>query len=396
MVFFGGEPPVHREWTISFKISMSAVASVITPTGRAAVATIELKGDISCLDRPHPLFAAINGRSTIEQPINRICFGHWGSKPSEEVVVCRTRSDNLEIHCHGGRAAVQRIISDLRERHVRIVDPWELTESETAWLEQECLRTLAKTTTRRTAEIVVNQSQGVLRSTLESLRGISDLSAFNRKLANLMKWSEFGIHLTEPWSIVICGLPNAGKSSLMNRLVGYGRSIVFHEPGTTRDVVTARTALQGWIFELADTAGIRRTENAIESEGVLLAQARLDRADLVLLVCDRSIPGSPKEQQLMQSQPRALIVANKTDLPDRRGNSFPPGTVHVSAQTGEGMDLLVQSMMERLVPEVPSQEIPIPISRAIVKRLHEIALAIEAADSSRISALWKDLLDPPE
>ena len=88
------------------------------------------------------------------------------------------------------------------------------------------------------------------------------------------------------WRVVIAGPPNVGKSSLINAMAGYERAIVSPLPGTTRDVVTLTTAIDGWPVQLADTAGLRASDDELESAGVKLAGAALAAADLVILVCD--------------------------------------------------------------------------------------------------------------
>jgi tRNA modification GTPase len=103
------------------------------------------------------------------------------------------------------------------------------------------------------------------------------------QLDALLRWSEFGRHLTQPWQVVLTGVPNVGKSSLINRLLGYSRSIVYAEPGTTRDVVTAATAFDGWPVELSDTAGLRDAAGEIEAAGVERARRHLATADLAIV-----------------------------------------------------------------------------------------------------------------
>ena len=87
----------------------------------------------------------------------------------------------------------------------------------------------------------------------------ADLQAAAARIREWLAWEDFGLHLTRPWNVVLAGRPNVGKSSLINALLGYTRSIVFDQPGTTRDVVTAATAIDGWPIELSDTAGLRES-----------------------------------------------------------------------------------------------------------------------------------------
>ena len=95
------------------------------------------------------------------------------------------------------------------------------------------------------------------------------------ELPQVIQGANFGIHLTRPWSVVVCGKPNVGKSSLMNAIVGFNRAIVHAQPGTTCDVVTQTTAVEGWPIELKDTAGLRNAENPIEAIGVRLSREEI-------------------------------------------------------------------------------------------------------------------------
>ena len=131
----------------------------------------------------------------------------------------------------------------------------------------------------------------------------------------LLGRADVGLRLIAGWRVVLAGRPNVGKSRLLNALTGYDRAIVDATPGTTRDVVTARTALEGWPVELADTAGLRPSDDPIEAAGVALARARQGEADLVLVVLDRSEPLTDIDRAVVSEQARGLIVANKCDLP---------------------------------------------------------------------------------
>src|SRR5690606_27241148 len=101
------------------------------------------------------------------------------------------------------------------------------------------------------------------------------------EIADLLQTGQTARHLLTPWQVVLCGRPNVGKSSLINALVGYERTVVFDQPGTTRDVVSVETAIHGWPVIFSDTAGLRETESELEAAGIARARARLKQADLI-------------------------------------------------------------------------------------------------------------------
>ena len=122
--------------------------------------------------------------------------------------------------------------------------------------------------------------------------------------------------LREGASVVLCGRPNVGKSSLMNALLSAERAIVTDIPGTTRDVLSERMALDGKVVRLSDTAGIRESEDAIERMGVERAQGEVEAADVALLVLDASQPLAAEDAALLsQADERYIVCLNKGDLP---------------------------------------------------------------------------------
>jgi tRNA modification GTPase len=139
------------------------------------------------------------------------------------------------------------------------------------------------------------------------------LPAATARVERLSALAEVGSHLTHPWRIVLAGRPNVGKSSLINALVGFERALVHATPGTTRDLVTAASAIDGWPVELIDTAGLRSTGDALEAAGIRLAEGQMAAADLVVLVFDASSRGDVDQQQLATRWPEALTVYNKCD-----------------------------------------------------------------------------------
>lgn len=343
----------------------------LSSPGRSAIAVIRIEGDLEALDEPAALFSPKRGgphegATVASLPVNAIRFGRWGDY-GEEVVLCRISKQAVEITCHGGEAAVAKIMSDLAARGV---------ESRSAKLldaaDGEAL--LIRAPTQRTAEILLHQvalrsSQPQMGNT-ERIRDASELT-----LGHLQEeyWTEFGRHLVEPWDVVLCGRPNVGKSSLMNAIAGFTRSIVSEIAGTTRDLVTLNTAIDGWPVRITDTAGVRATFDSIEREGVARTLSSIETADLVIVLLDRSQPMQDEDRQLLNLPTRRrLVVFNKSDLPsvvhgeaeipfhDPISNESDEGEfgkgLSVSAVTGQGMKELLATIAKTLVPAVPPED----------------------------------------
>ncbi len=359
---------IRGEWT----------AAVWTPPGRGAIATVRVvSGSNGLASFGGGLFRAASGRALCDLPANQICFGQWSSGTIEEVVVCRDSENSFEVHCHGGHAAVQRILSDLQHAGCTIVDwptQWQATAS---LLDREYAEALSRATTTRTAAWIVAQDDRLQRTFdwLQEQFAAKNWSAVIAKADEILKWAEFGRHLTRPWSVVVAGRPNVGKSSLINALVGYERSIVFDQPGTTRDVVTAETVLDGWPIQLSDTAGQRCTQDELESSGIARARAALAAADCRILVIDTSEPPHADDLRLLAEKTEALLVAHKSDLPDQWGVAVPEQAIHVSSLRRTGLETLSTAIVRRLVPELPSEAAVVPLTERQIGVLMDLRSA---------------------
>lgn len=347
----------------------------MTPRGRGAVATIRIVGDLSQLD-PYfsRYFRAANGRTLAEQTLGKIVFGTWGADHPEDVVLSRCDDQTLEVHCHGGDWAANRILEDCQHMGGECCSWQQLLLSTEQRLAVEIRECLSKTVTWRTTEYLLSQAEGRLEVAFRKLADITwnddDRNRAAQQIRELLRWANFGLHLTEPWRVVLTGRPNVGKSSLINALLGYQRSIVFDQPGTTRDVVTAETAFEGWPMILSDTAGLRDAHETLEAEGIALARQTLKNADLVIQLVD--FRETPEEELL----PGALPVAHKCDLPGYDQLPIPTEILRVSSVTGTGLAELQREIVKRLIPAAPSLETLLPLTTRHIAWLEELQAAL--------------------
>jgi tRNA modification GTPase len=385
----------------------------LTPPGRAAVAVVLAAGP-DAVRAVGKCFATNSGRPIANVPVNRIVVGRWSGPQGEELVVCRRGEDEIEVHCHGGSAAVRAIVDSLvasgcreigwREwlHRCNRVSPklgFASRRDATTWAAQIAL---ADAVTMRTAAILVDQLNGALSSAIQAIL-VAIATADWRRATELVDelWGrrEVGLHLASPWRVVIAGRPNVGKSSLINALAGYERVIVSPEPGTTRDVVTLTTAIDGWPVQLADTAGLRPTSDEVESAGVALAEAALASADLAVIVTDVTQQSPPDACALPRLPSRIVHVRNKIDLVQDAGETA--GVTHApacgrmidtSALTGQGIAELAAAIGESLVPNPPASGAAVPFTAGQVESLAVARTAIGRQHASAASEALQAML----
>jgi len=370
--------------------------AILTPPGRGAVATISVTGPRATA-RVASLFRAAAGRPFGDFPCGRIGFGHWAASGAagEEIVVCRRAADEVEIHCHGGRRAARTVVDSLVAGGAEEISWQDLASRQAVGrIEAEARVALAAARTERAAAILLDQLRGALRSSLtEATRQIrrghtAEAAAI---LRDLEEPAAVGLHLTEPWRVVLTGRPNVGKSSLINAILGFERCIVHTEPGTTRDVVTAHTALGGWPVELADTAGLRDGTDEIEIAGVQRARRQLQQADLVVLVFDVATPWTDADESMLAEWPSAVVTHNKCDLRPAPPQDRPPGLM-VSAAESLGIDTLVQEIARRLAPEPPSPGAAVLFTRPQIQAVRATQAALAAGHDDEAVSMLTGLL----
>ena len=192
-----------------------------------------------------------------------------------------------------------------------------------------------------------------------SLQGyIDDLKAAERTLDQLVRSFDRGRVLTGGVPTAIVGRPNAGKSSLLNALLGYDRAIVTDVPGTTRDTISERVRFGGTLLNLTDTAGLRATDDAVEALGVERSRQAMEQAELIFVLCDSSVPFTEEDAELLGEAIRTaptVLIRTKCDLPAAPApclslDPMPP-VVELSTVTGEGMDALEAAVAALFPPD---------------------------------------------
>ncbi len=286
----------------------------------------------------------------------------------------------VEIACHGGRLVTRRVMERLLDCGARAAGPGEFTQR--AFFNGK----LDLTQAEAVMDLISAQSDLALRAAHEQLEGgigrrtgalreeliglVAHLEAWidfpeedidpdtgdlfsaridgvRQGIARLLATAEQGRILREGVRTVICGRPNAGKSSLLNLLLGSERAIVSDEAGTTRDTIEEMIVLDGVPLRLVDTAGLRGEAGGIEREGIRRTLQEASRADLLLVVRDGALPMIESGVTLPESAGRVVTVLNKCDLGEHPEWSEQPG-VRLSCSSGEGLNELRRAILEAL------------------------------------------------
>ncbi|MBR1409100.1 MAG: tRNA uridine-5-carboxymethylaminomethyl(34) synthesis GTPase MnmE [Clostridia bacterium] len=300
-----------------------------------------------------------------------------------------TRQDVAEIHCHGSQALTSRILRLLMARGARPAEPGEFTYRAFALgridlSQAEAVMRMIRADSDRAMKSAVRQIEGGVSSFIKDAREeiIGMLSALSAAIdfpdeveeqetreALLKKCALLKERLSsstdpregrledEGLRVALCGQPNAGKSSLLNALLGEDRAIVTAIPGTTRDVIEARTQMDGYSVILTDTAGLRDAGDEVERIGIERAQKALSEADVRLMVIDGSEPLEEESLKLAEEISPHLVVISKEDLPQAFATSALekalPGVpvLSVSAPSGEGLAELKTKIASLAKPE---------------------------------------------
>lgn len=372
---------------------MKTICAISTPLSEGAISLIRISGDkaITIADR---VFRSFSGKKASDMKGHTCAYGKicGGEKTLDDVLLTVFRTpksytgeDTVEISCHGGIFVTKKILSLLISEGASPALPGEFTKraflnGKLSLTQAEAVMDIISSEGDRALYSANNMREGAVfkkitkvRESLVSLLGSLaawvdypeedlpevEFSSIEQTLSNalgelksLIKSYDDGLIFKEGVETAIVGSPNVGKSSLMNILLGFDRSIVTDIEGTTRDVIEESARIGDITLRLCDTAGIRETSDTVENMGVDLARKKLEGARLILAVFDSSKDLSDNDKKILAdvSPKNTLVVLNKTDLEKKLSGTDFNGfeTAEISVKEQRGLDKLKESILKVL------------------------------------------------
>ena len=417
------------------------IAAISTPMGYGGISIVRISGKeaFAICDK---LFVRPNEQSFSDQSVGTICYGHIVNNQGDildEVLVSKmkaphtfTAEDVAEINCHGGLNAVKSVLDEILRNGARVAQAGEFTKR--AFIngridlsQAEAVSDIITAKTALSTKAALSQLSGVLSDEIDSIKQMlltlladlevtiqypeydvpdmdneelqSTLRKIQEKISQLIDSYKTGEILREGLKVVIAGKPNVGKSLLLNRLIKKNKAIVTDIPGTTRDAIDEYMSLGGIPIILIDTAGIRDSEDIVESIGIQKTKDSIEKADLVIFVTDISAPLSAEDQEIYESirDKDHIVVLNKADAPvvsETESYFAEADSVIISALTKEGLPSLEAKLSEFVLGENKDIVAEAVVSNARHKTLLESAKAsINGALDALIQGLPVDLIE---
>ncbi|MEN8200836.1 MAG: tRNA uridine-5-carboxymethylaminomethyl(34) synthesis GTPase MnmE [Thermodesulfobacteriota bacterium] len=376
------------------------ICAISTPPGAGGIGIIRISGP-EALSHLQSIFHPRDRGCTFSS--HRLYYGHIvhpeSRKTLDEVLAVfmaapatYTREDVVEIHCHGNFLVLQSILELLVLRGARLAEAGEFTKL--AYLNgridltrAEAVIDILSARTRKGMDMALDQLGGSLyeqvdeiRASLVRMRAVVEVAIdfpdedveivdhtslvaqLDQEVAGplqrLLARADEGRIFREGISVVIVGLPNVGKSSLLNTLLQEERALVTAIPGTTRDTIEEYLDIKGVPVRIVDTAGIRQGADEVEEMGIERARKQIDQADLVLFMLDgaRGVEEEDRELFSTVSHKPLLLVANKSDLVGQQAESRSLGMeggelplIHISAKHQQNIDILKERIFQAVV-----------------------------------------------
>jgi len=363
------------------------IAAISTTMGVGAISIIRISGNDS-INIVNKIF---KGKDLTKVDSHTITYGHIIDNENiiDEVLVSImrapktfTREDVVEINTHGGIAITNKVLELLLLNGCRLAEPGEFTKraflnGRIDLIEAEGVMDLINSKTEKSRKLAINQVNGEVSKLIKDLRQkvieilanievnidypeyedieemtnsmiLTNIDSIEKEIKNILRHSEDSKLIKEGIKTIIIGSPNVGKSSILNRLLNEEKAIVTDIAGTTRDIVEGNVQIDGIILNMIDTAGIRETDDVVESIGVKKSLDLINEADLILYVLNNNEVLTTEEKEILQKikDKNHIVIVNKIDLENKLDLNELSNYIQMSVKDNLGIDELRNKIKE--------------------------------------------------